>query len=122
MELIIDMPEERYKHIQEEQWLPNRLLIEKAIANGIPLDAVLDKIRNEIDKELLTYSQEVENMGDSAQKIRISLGIVRKIIDKYRTGSNETQTNEIVYDVGGHMYGAMGGDVIMDILAGKGKE
>lgn len=48
------------------------------------LDCVLDKIRAEIDKELFTYSQEVENMGDSAQKIRISLGIVRKIIDKYR--------------------------------------
>lgn len=48
------------------------------------INTVLDKIRAEIDKELFTYSQEVENMGDSAQKIRISLGIVRKIIDKYR--------------------------------------
>jgi len=50
---------------------------------AIPIE-VLDKIRAEIDKELLTYSIDVENMGDSAQKIRISLGIVRKIIDKYR--------------------------------------
>lgn len=50
------------------------------------INAVLDKIRDEIDKELFTYSKEVENMGDSAQKIRISLGIVRKIIDKYREG------------------------------------
>ena len=55
-------------------------------ADMIPKD-MLDKIRAEIDKELLTYSQEVENMGDSAQKIRISLGIVRKIIDKYREES-----------------------------------
>lgn len=37
MQIVIDIPEERYKHIQEEQWLPNRLLIEKAIANGTPL-------------------------------------------------------------------------------------
>ena len=54
--------------------------LRKALDN----ENVLDKIRNEIDKELLTYSKEVENMGDSAQKIRISLGIVRKIINKYR--------------------------------------
>ena len=37
MRIVIDIPEEIYKHIQEEQWLPNRLLIEKAIANGTPL-------------------------------------------------------------------------------------
>ena len=43
---------------------------------------VLDKMRDEIDKELLSYSKDVEDMGDSARKIRISLGIVRKIIDK----------------------------------------
>ncbi len=84
MKLIIDIPEERYKQIQEEQWLPNRLLIEKAIANGTPLNEVLDKIRAEIDKELLSYAKDVEDMGDSARMIRISLGIVRKIIDKYR--------------------------------------
>ena len=54
--------------------------LRKALDN----EDVLDKIWNEISKELLTYSIEVENMGDSAQKIRISLGIVRKIIDKYR--------------------------------------
>ena len=45
---------------------------------------VLDKMRDEIDKELLSYSKDVEDMGDSARKIRISLGIVRKIIDKNR--------------------------------------
>ena len=55
------------------------------IVQAVPIE-VLDKIRDEIDKELLTYSKDVENMGDSAQKIRISLGIVRKIIDKYREG------------------------------------
>lgn len=68
---------------------------------------VLDKIRAEIA---------VNGNSD------INTQVVLAIIDKYRTGSNETQTNEIVYDIGGHMYGAMGGDVIMDILAGKGKK
>ena len=37
MRLIIDIPEERYANIKEEQWMPNRLLIEKAIANGTPI-------------------------------------------------------------------------------------
>ena len=45
MKLIIDIPEERYKEIKEEQWLPNRLSIEKAIANGTPIpeDTVIFK-------------------------------------------------------------------------------
>ena len=54
------------------------------LCKALDNEDVLDKIWNEISKELLTYSIDVENMGDSAQKIRISLGIVRKIIDKYR--------------------------------------
>ena len=37
MQVVIEIPEEKYMHIKEEQWLPNRLLIEKAIANGTPL-------------------------------------------------------------------------------------
>lgn len=77
---------------------------------------VLDKIRAEIDQiEINGHIRDVECF-------RAGINTALNIIDKYRTGSNETQTNEIVYDIGGHMYGAMGGDVIMDILAGKGKE
>ena len=48
MKLIIDIPEERYKEIVDEQWLPNRLGIEKAIANGIPLNDVLRELRKHI--------------------------------------------------------------------------
>lgn len=40
MKLIIDIPEEKYKQVCEEQWLPNRLYFERAIANGTPLDNV----------------------------------------------------------------------------------
>jgi len=97
--LVIKIPEEKYNYVKRQvaEGIDNPLKV--YIANGIPYETVtefadrcrecgrekvLDKIRAEIDKELFTYSQEVENMGDSAQKIRISLGIVRKIIDKYR--------------------------------------
>jgi len=92
---------------------------------GIITDKDCDRLRKALDNEdvldkIITEIQNLRNCSCSC-----SDGIiddVEDIIDKYRTGSNETQTNEIVYDVGGHMYGAMGGDVIMDILAGKGKE
>lgn len=83
------------------------------------INAVLDKISAEIEKPL---REEIFFDTDNAKAQAIALNWCIEIIDKYRTGSNETQTNEIVYDVGGHMYGAMGGDVIMDILAGKGKK
>ena len=83
------------------------------------INEVLDKIRAEMaDLEIIDYDYE----GYYQEGYCKAITDVSQIIDKYRTGSNETQTNEIVYDIGGHMYGAMGGDVIMDILAGKGKE
>jgi len=37
MQIVINIPKDRYKHICEEQWLPNRLYYEKAIANGTPI-------------------------------------------------------------------------------------
>lgn len=79
---------------------------------------VLDTIRAEID--IARFIDKDTKLCKNANAS--GLEVAMNIIDKYRTGSNETQTNEIVYDVGGHMYGAMGGDVIMDILAGKGKK
>ena len=82
MKLVIEVKEEDYKRYKKDKICSYT----SAVLDAVPLNEVLDKIRAEIDKELLTYSQEVENMGDSAQKIRISLGIVRKIIDKYREG------------------------------------
>ena len=75
---------------------------------AIPIE-VLDKIRDEI--EHLHYHPKLDFIKND-EVVEIALNI----IDKYRAGSNETQTNEIVYDIGGHMC-----DVIMDILAGKGK-
>ena len=78
MKLIIDIPEERYKHIQEEQWLPNRLLIEKAIANGIPLD----KIRAEIEQMDFDFG----DFYDHTSTIR---EMVLEVIDRYRGDKNE---------------------------------
>lgn len=37
MRIVIEISEDRYKQVCEEQWLPNRLYFEKAIANGTPL-------------------------------------------------------------------------------------
>ena len=42
IKIVIDIDEERYKQIVDEQWLPNRLTIEKAIANGIPFPIISD--------------------------------------------------------------------------------
>ena len=38
MQIVIDISEDRYKQVCEEQWLPNRLYFEKAIADGKPLE------------------------------------------------------------------------------------
>ena len=62
------------------------LIVVKRNPNLIDAE-VLDKIKDEIDKELLSFAKDVEDMGDSARKIRVSLGIVREIIDQYREGS-----------------------------------
>ena len=53
MKLIIDIPEERYKQVCEEQWLPNRLYYERAIANGTPFDSCEDCISRQAVLELL---------------------------------------------------------------------
>ena len=57
MKLIIDIPEEKYKHVCEEQWLPNRLYFEKAIANGTPLYDV----KAEIEKNAYPIVHGVNN-------------------------------------------------------------
>lgn len=76
MQIVIDIPEERYKQIQEEQWLPNRLYFEKAIANGTPLpkghgdlisrQKVIDKIRRLIEVERL---QGTDEMGYGRERV-----------------------------------------------------
>ena len=62
MQIVIEISEDRYKQVCEEQWLPNRLYFEKAIANGTPLqphgrlidkDAVLEQMRNTFDMQEL---------------------------------------------------------------------
>ena len=130
MKLIIDIPEQMYLNAKTDTLFGADILV-SAIKNGIPHETVtefadrcrecgrekvLDKIRAEIEEIQLIGYATVDG------KRKIASRAVLQIIDKYRTGSNEPQTNEIVYDNGGHMYGAMGGDVIMDILAGKGKK
>ena len=81
MKLIIDIPIDRYKQIRNEQWLPNRLDIENAIANGIPLERVREEIADEkIDIDL-----------DIGQEIHYNRAIddVLNLIDKYTKGAED---------------------------------
>ena len=80
MQIVIDIPEERYKHIQEEQWLPNRLLIEKAIANGTPLD----DLRAEIER--LHYHPKLDFIKND-EVVDMALDI----IDKYKAESEDKE-------------------------------
>ena len=53
MKLIIDIPDKLYNTIQSLDWKNGELVFSKewiAIHNGIPLDDVLDKITEEIEK------------------------------------------------------------------------
>lgn len=140
MKLIIDIPEQMYLNAKADL-LCGADIIVSAIKNGIPHETVtefadrcrecgrekvLDKIRAEIENATSRYIEYKNDDRTDTEKYaawwELDKEYFLRIIDKYRTGSNETQTNEIVYDVGGHMYGVMGGDVITDILAGKGKK
>jgi len=71
MRLIIDIPEETYRHICEEQWLPNRLTIEKAIANG----TVLPKHSRLIEEDRLI--ERLEKLSDDKwnQEVGASKGL-----------------------------------------------
>ncbi len=80
MKLIIDIPEERYKLICDEQWLPYRLSIEKAIANGTPFDSVIEDIKADIlcardGLEAKGYMNEIH-----------ALNFALEIIDKHISG------------------------------------
>ena len=75
MKLIIDIPDNQYNQICELR-LHNRTIFDDAIRKGIPLNEVLDKIRDEIRKQ---------NIADF-----IAVQSVLEIIDQYRKGeSNE---------------------------------
>lgn len=90
MKLIIDIPEERYKHIQEEQWLPNRLLIEKAIANGTPLDKVIEDIKKEIE----SYEADCILADDSKECKecdKVVFGTIYRIIEKHISGKETAE-------------------------------
>ena len=74
MKIVIDIPEEKYKHIQEEQWLPNRLLIEKAIANGTPLDKAIEDIKAEMRMIDASYAYKMWTYDEVARLIDKHLG------------------------------------------------
>ena len=48
MQLVIDIPEDAYNRLLEEQHLPNRIDLEYFIVHGTPLEKVLEDIKAEI--------------------------------------------------------------------------
>ncbi len=84
MQIVIDIPEERYKHIQEEQWLPNRLLIEKAITNGTPLDKIIEDIKAEIEKAMEDFYYDEHDFG-----VRAGFRFALEIIDNHISGKEQ---------------------------------
>ena len=81
MKLLIEIPDDAYKKLCSCGYVSSNLNIISVIKSGIPLDAVLDKIRAEIPK--LTcgdneYRQAVVKVAD-----------VIKCIDKHRAESED---------------------------------
>ena len=78
MELIIDIPEEKYKTIQEGMYcgmLDADLY--RDIKNGIPLDALKAEIE-----------QRKKNSGGEPNR-ELAFNVCLQIIDKYRNGVSE---------------------------------
>ena len=73
MQLVIDIPEEAYNRLLEEQHLPNRIDLEYFIVHGTPLEKVFENIKAEIRK--------LEWYGDDA--FWDGVNAVSDIIDKH---------------------------------------
>ena len=76
MKLIIDIPEEEYKHTCEMR-LHNRTYYDDAIRNGTPFDSVIEDIKNEIADEMILP------MAD------VGLRVALEIIDKHIKGGEQ---------------------------------
>ena len=63
MKLVIDIPNEAYSRLLEEQHLPNRLDIEYFIVHGVPLEEKLANIKTELQDEKESYISEVGKCG-----------------------------------------------------------
>lgn len=75
MKLIIDIPDIDYRHIKG--YYEKNDIVEATysyIYHGIPLDEVLDKIRDEIEQKIPNVEYDIGN----------GLAIAISIIDKYR--------------------------------------
>ena len=89
MQIIIDINKAIYKDIRLIREMTNQITNGKgtaiqifdAIENGIPLDAILDKIRAEIQTEYNKHSDE--------WNYQAGLWFVLEIIDKYRNEVNK---------------------------------
>ena len=87
MKLIIDINDNEYIGIKEYPdnvtSYPVTIHLYDAVKNGIPLDDVLDKIKEEI-QENINYNKKMNYQG-----IVAGLLLTFDIIDKYREGANK---------------------------------
>ena len=91
MKLIIDIPEETYNDIQSRDWKNGELVFSeewKAIHNSIPLDEVLQKIRQEI------ISSEVDENHTEERWFNMGLFKVLEIIDNLDKKLNKGSDKE----------------------------
>lgn len=90
MKLLIEIPNQDYIYIAKKHCLPScddktlRRNFYEVIANGKPLDSVLDEIRAEINK-LPDLNPDYE----MDKTIHVSKWAVHGIIDKYKAESEE---------------------------------
>ena len=108
MQIIIDIPEKRYKEIQRiaevQLEMSHFQTAEQIIAKGVPIEqeSVLDKIEEEIkytlyvDSLIFTELIDFKNGKISADDVieefnRVTRMEVLRIIDKYRTESEEKE-------------------------------
>lgn len=85
MQIVVNIPEEAYKLLQTDgvDWLGAEHIL-NAVANGKPLDTVLDDIRAEIDKE------SVRAFRHPYWERAKALEWAATIINKYKAESEET--------------------------------
>lgn len=82
MKLIIDIPDDEYRHIKE--YYEKNDIVEATysyIYHGIPLDDVLDKIRAEIKKAMEDFYYDEHDLG-----VRAGFRFALEIIGNYEKG------------------------------------
>ena len=93
MQIVIDMPDEKWVKVLDGTWCGS-----KEIADGIPLDKVIEDIKTEIRKPL---DEERFFDTENAKAQAIALNWCLEIIDKHINGTCDTCNNPcVMYEKG----------------------